>query len=254
MIILKTDSEIEIMKQAGEIVALTFEMLKEHIKPGVSTKHLDELVEKFIKKCKATPSFLGYNGYPASACISKNEVIVHGIPKSDDYLKEGDIVSIDIGAYYKGFHADAARTYPVGRISPEANRLIEVTKQSFFEGLKFAYEGFRIGDISSSIQEYVEKNGFSVVRSLVGHGVGKNLHEAPDVPNFGTKGRGPRLKNGMVIAIEPMVNEGTYDCYTLPDGWTTVTRDKKLSAHYENTVAITKDGPRLLTMLDNEVT
>lgn len=251
MIILKTDSEIEIMRQAGQIVALTLDMIKEHIKPGVSTKDLDNIINKYITKCKATPSFLGYNGYPASACISRNQVIVHGIPKSDDYLMEGDIVSIDVGAYYKGYHADAARTFPVGKISQEAKKLIEVTKQSFFEGLKFAKEGFRIGDISSSIEDYVVKNGFSVVKALVGHGIGKNLHEEPNVPNFGTRGRGPRLKNGMVIAIEPMVNEGEDSCYTLEDGWTVVTSDNKLSAHYENTVAITADGPKLLTMSDS---
>ncbi|MBQ4515929.1 MAG: type I methionyl aminopeptidase [Clostridia bacterium] len=247
MIRVKSEHEIEKMRSAGRIVAETFEMLSETIKPGVTTKELNALADEFIKKNKATCSFYRYNGYPASICTSVNEQVVHGIPSGSVALKAGDIVSIDIGACYEGYHGDAARTFAVGTISSEAQKLIDVTKQSFFEGMSKAIPGNRIGDIANAVQSYVESNGFSVVRALVGHGVGAELHEAPEVPNFGTAGRGVRLVSGMTIAIEPMVNMGTYHVNTLSDGWTVVTADKKLSAHYENSVVVTAKGPEILT-------
>ena len=247
MIRIKSPHEIEKMRVAGRIVAETFELLAEAVKPGISTKELDILAARFIKQNHATCSFKNYNGYPASICISLNEQVVHGIPNSKTVLHEGDIVSIDIGACYEGYHGDSARTFAVGTISPEAKRLIAVTKQSFFEGLKKAVSGNRVFDISSGVQQYVEANGFSVVRALVGHGVGADLHESPEVPNFGTAGRGARLVPGMTLAIEPMVNMGAYHVNTLSDGWTVVTADGSLSAHYENSVLITGGEPEILT-------
>ncbi len=248
MIIIKSKKEIEFMKEAGKIVAETHELLKEAITPGISTLELDKIAEENIRKYNAIPSFKGYGGFPASICASINDQVVHGIP-GNQIVKEGDIISIDIGAYYKGYHADAAKTHGVGIISEENRKLIEVTKESFYEGIKFAKLGYRLSDISHSIQAHVEKHGFSVVRDLVGHGVGTELHEDPQVPNYGPPGKGPRLKEGMVIAIEPMINAGHYHVKTLSDGWTIVTIDGKNSAHYEHTIAITEDEPLILTKL-----
>lgn len=248
MIKIKSHSEIENMKAAGAIVAETFELLKEAVKPGVTTLELDEIAAKHIKKCNAKASFKNYNGYPKSICTSVNSQVVHGIPNRNTVLKEGDIISIDIGACYKGYHGDSAKTFGVGKISDDAQKLIDVTRQSFYEGIKAANPGNRLYDISSRIQEYVEDNGYSVVRALVGHGVGSMLHEAPEVPNFGVAGRGVRLISGMTLAIEPMVNVGTYHVNTLSDGWTVVTADGKLSAHYEHSVLISENGCELLTV------
>lgn len=250
MISIKSHSEIEKMREAGRITGLALVEISKHIKPGVSTAELDKIAFNFIKKQGATPSFLHYNGYPASICASVNDAVVHGIPSKEIILKEGDIISIDVGAYKNGYHGDAARTYPVGKISDEAERLIRVTKQSFFEGIKHAVHGAKLGDISAAIQEYVEDNGYSVVRDLVGHGIGRNMHEDPSVPNFGQHGRGVRLAAGMALAIEPMVNAGEYDVCVLDDDWTVVTEDGSLSAHYENTVIITRGEPEILTLYD----
>ena len=237
------------MRQACKITAAARALAGEMVRPGVSTKAIDKAVYDYIVAQGAKPSFLGYNGFPASACISVNATVIHGIP-GGYILKEGDIVSIDVGAYYKGFHGDCAATFPCGAISTEAQKLIDVTKQSFFEGLRFATQGHRVSDISHAIQTYVESNGFSVVRSFVGHGVGRQLHEEPEVPNFGKPGHGPRLIRGMTLAIEPMVNEGTYEVRVQKDGWTVPTTDGKLSAHYENTVLITDGEPEILTVTE----
>ena len=237
------------MRQACKITAAARALAGELVKPGVSTKAIDRAVHDYIVSQGAKPSFLNYNGFPASACISVNDVVIHGIPGG--YIRtEGDIVSVDVGAFYKGFHGDCAATYPCGAISTEAQRLIDVTKQSFFEGIKFATKGARVQDISHAIQTYVESNGFAVVRSFVGHGVGRQLHEEPEVPNYGAPGRGPRLLPGMTIAVEPIVNAGTYEVSVLKDGWTTVTADGKLAAHYENTVLITDGEPEILTVTE----
>ena len=249
MIAIKNGHELEVMRQACKITAAARALAGEMVRPGVTTKQIDKAVHDFIVSQGAKPSFLGYHGYPGSACISVNSVVIHGIP--DGYiLKDGDIVSVDVGANYKGFHGDCAATFPCGTISAEAEKLIQVTKQSFFEGMRFAKNGHRVSDISHAIQTYVESNGFSVVRSFVGHGVGAQLHEEPEVPNFGNPGRGPRLLPGMTLAIEPMVNAGVYDVKVLKDGWTTVTADGKLSAHYENTVLITDGEPEILTVTE----
>ena len=248
MIIIKSQKEIEIMREAGKIVAETHEILRSAITPGISTLELDKIAEENIRKYNAIPSFKGYGGFPGTICASINEQVVHGIP-GNQIVKEGDIISIDIGAYYKGYHADAAKTHGVGIISEENRKLIEVTKESFYEGIKFAKLGYRLSDISHAIQAHVEKYGFSVVRDLVGHGVGTELHEDPQVPNYGPPGKGPKLKEGMVIAIEPMINAGRYHVKTLLDGWTIVTIDGKNSAHYEHTIAITEDEPLILTKL-----
>lgn len=249
MIIIKSPQEIELLSDAGKIVAETHMLLKEHVKPGISTLELDLLAEKNIRKYGATPSFKGYGDFPGSICSSVNCQVVHGIPSKEVILKSGDIISIDIGAYYKGYHGDSAKTHGVGEISLEDQKLIEVTRQSFYEGIKFAQVGFRLYDISHAIQEYVEKNGFSIVRDFVGHGVGAKLHEDPQIPNYGQAGKGPRLQEGMVLAIEPMVNAGKHHVKILEDGWTTITLDGKNSAHYEHTIAITSSEPRLLTTL-----
>ncbi len=249
MITIKNDRELVSMRQACKITAAARALAGEMVRPGVTTKQIDRAVHDFIVAQGAKPSFLNYCGYPASVCISVNDTVVHGIP-GDYVLKEGDIVSVDVGAYYMGFHGDCAATYPCGAISTEAQNLIDVTKQSFFEGLRFAARGHRVSDISHAIQTYVESNGYSVVRSLVGHGVGAQLHEEPNVPNYGAPGRGPRLLPGMTLAIEPMVNEGVYDVRVHRDGWTTVTADGKLSAHYENTVLITDGEPEILTVTE----
>ena len=237
------------MRQACKITAAARALAGELVKPGVSTKAIDRAVHDYIVSQGAKPSFLNYNGFPASACISVNNVIIHGIP-GGYILKEGDIVSVDVGAFYKGFHGDCAATYACGAISTEAQRLIDVTKRSFFEGIRFATKGNRVQDISHAVQTYVESNGFAVVRDFVGHGVGRQLHEEPEVPNFGAPGRGPRLLPGMTIAVEPMVNAGTYQVKVLSDGWTTVTADGKLAAHYENTVLITDGEPEILTVTE----
>ncbi len=248
MVTIKSLNEIMLMKDAGKILAETLELLRENVKEGITTKQLDKIAHEYIKKQNAVPSFLNYNGFPASICASLNNEIVHGIPGSRA-LRNGDIISIDIGVCYKGYHTDAARTYGVGEISSEATRLIEVTKQSFYLGVNQAKSGNRLGDISAAIQKYVEENGYSVVRELVGHGIGANLHEAPDVPNFGTPGRGIRLQKGMTLAVEPMVNIGAKETRTLKDGWTCVTKDNSLSAHYENTIVITDGECEIITKL-----
>ena len=249
MITIKNEREIASMREACKITAAARELAGSLVKPGVSTKAIDRAVHDFIVSQGAKPSFLKLYGFPASACISVNEVVIHGIP-GGYILQEGDIVSVDVGAFYKGFHGDCAATFACGAISTEAQKLIDVTKQSFFEGIRFATRGHRVSDISHAIQTYVESNGFSVVRSFVGHGVGAQLHEEPEVPNYGPAGRGPRLLPGMTLAIEPMVNEGVYDVRVLKDGWTTVTADGKLSAHYENTVLITDGEPEILTVTE----
>lgn len=248
MIYLKSSSEIAIMRISGKIVAQTLLLIEEHIKPGITTKELDRIAEEYIISCGARPSFKGLYGFPATLCTSINEEIVHGIP-GDRILEEGDIISVDCGACYKNFHGDAARTFPIGKISTEAQKLIDVTRNSFFEGIKFATIGNRIGDIAHGVQMYVEAFGYGVVRDYVGHGIGREMHEEPSVPNFGKVGRGPKLAKGMTIAIEPMVNMGTYATTEKDDNWTVITLDGKKSAHYENTVAILDNGPEILTIL-----
>ena len=248
MIFIKNDLELDLMKKAGKIVAETLLLLEHEIKPGISTKELDAIAEQFITEQGAKPSFKGLYGFPATLCISVNNEVVHGIP-GGYILKDGDIVSIDCGACLDGFHGDAARTFPVGNVSEDASKLIKVTEQSFFEGIKFAQIGNRLTDISHAIQDHIEANGFSVVKDFVGHGIGRDLHEDPEVPNFGRPGRGPVLTKGMVLAIEPMVNVGTFKVRTLRNDWTVVTSDGSLSAHYENTVAILPDGPEVLTLI-----
>lgn len=248
MIVSKSKTELELMREAGKIVALTHRLLAENIRPGISTKELDSLAEDFIRKQGAVPSFKGYHGYPASICTSVNEELVHGIPGSR-ILKDGDIISIDIGAQIHGFHGDSAWTYPVGNISEEAVQLLRVTEESLYKGIEQVREGNRLSDIGHAIQKHVEAAGFAVVRDYVGHGIGRQMHEDPQVPNYGPPGRGPRLKVGMTLAIEPMVNAATYHCKTLADNWTVVTADGNLAAHFEHTVALTEDGPEILTRL-----
>ena len=247
MIAIKNERELALMRQACKITAAARALAGEMVRPGVTTKQIDKAVHDFIVSQGARPSFLHYHGYPASACISVNETVIHGIP-GNYVLRDGDIVSIDVGALYKGFHGDCAATFACGTISDQAQKLIDVTKQSFFEGIRFAKRGHRVSDISHAIQTYVESNGFSVVRSFVGHGVGAQLHEEPEVPNYGAPGRGPRMLPGMTLAIEPMVNVGTHEVRILRDEWTVVTTDGKLSAHYENTVLITDGEPEILTV------
>lgn len=248
MILIKNDYEINCMRSAGKVLAETLLLLEEKVKPGITTFELDRIAEEFITKHGAKPSFKGLYGFPSSLCISVNEQVVHGIPGAY-ILKEGDIISVDCGVFLNGFHGDAARTFGVGRISSEAQKLINVTKESFFKGIEFANVGNRLTDISHEIQKYVEASTYSVVRDYVGHGIGRSVHEEPNVPNFGRAGSGPKLVEGMVLAIEPMVNVGTHRVKTLNDGWTVVTKDGKLSAHYENTVAILPDGPEVLTLI-----
>lgn len=248
MIIIKSDQEIDIMRESGKVTAHILKELENFIKPGISTMEIDQFVEKTILSNNMIPSFKGYNGFPASACVSINNEVVHGIPDAARFLKEGDIVSVDVGCTYKGYISDAARTYPVGAISPEAQKLIDATRDSFFEGLKFCRPGYRLSDISHAIQQKAESEGFSVIRDFVGHGVGRAMHEEPQIPNYGKPGRGPRLARGMVFAIEPMINQGTFEVDVLADNWTVVTLDGKLSAHYENTVVITDDEPELITL------
>lgn len=248
MITIKSKSEVEKMRIAGKITGETLKVLEKHIRPGVSTKQLDKIAHDYIVSKGARPGFLHYGGFPASLCTSVNDAVIHGIPNKREVLKEGDIISLDIGACWQGYHGDAARTFAVGKISDEAQRLIDVTKASFFEGIKCATHGAKIGDISAAIQEYVEKYGYSLVRDFTGHGVGRELHEAPSVPNFGKAGKGPRLAAGMTLAIEPMVNQGDYQVEILDNDWTVVTADGSLSAHYENTVLITHGECEILTL------
>ena len=250
MIIIKSPREIDLMRQAVKITAGARTIARQMVEPGVTTQQIDREVHKFITKSGATPSFLNYGGFPASACISVNDEIIHGIP-GPRVIHEGDIVSLDVGAKYKGFNGDCAGTFPCGTCSEEAMRLIEVTRQSFFEGIKFAKEGCRISDIGHAIQEYVESFGYSVVREYVGHGVGAKLHEAPEIPNYGKPGHGPRLVKGMTIAVEPMVNIGGVEVRVLDNDWTVVTADGSLSAHYENTILITDGEPEILTIADD---
>lgn len=248
MITIKSKSEIEKMRVACKITGDALKLLEKHIRPGVTTAQLDKIAYDFIKSRGAKPNFLHYNGFPASICASLNDGVVHGIPDKHIVLKEGDIISIDMGAEKDGYNGDAARTYPVGKVSDEALNLIEVTKQSFFEGIRYATHGAKLGDVSAAIQEYVESHGYSVVRDLTGHGIGRKLHEDPSVPNFGRRGHGVRLAEGMTLAIEPMVNAGDYEVAVLDDEWTVVTMDGSLSAHYENTVLITKGECEILTL------
>ena len=250
MIRLKNPEQIELMKVAGRITGEALVVARDHIREGVSTKYLDTLIRQHIEGRGAKPSFLGLYGFPGSACISINDEVIHGIPSEHRVLHEGDIVKIDVGAFYKGYHGDSARTFAVGRISDEAAALIAATKQSFYEGIAAMQVGNRIGDIGHAIESYVKGRGFSAVRKFVGHGIGREVHEAPDVPNYGTPGRGTRLCEGMVLAIEPMINQGTFEVRQLSDGWTIKTADGALSAHYENTVALTSDGVINLTEVE----
>lgn len=238
------------MQEAGRILALTHHQLAQEIKPGMSTKDIDRLGETIIRDYGCIPSFLNYNGYPASICVSVNDEVVHGIPNEKHIIRDGDIVSLDAGVIYKGYHSDAARTILVGNVSEDARRLVEVTRQSFFEGIKYARPGYHIVDIGRAIQEYVEENGFSVVRDLTGHGIGKKLHEKPNIPNFVDRRKGARLRPGMTLAIEPMVNAGEYDVVWMEDDWTVVTYDGSLSAHYENTILITEGDPVILSQAE----
>lgn len=248
MITIKSKSEIEKMRVAGKITGDTLKVIEKHIRPGVSTEQLDKIARDYIVSRGATPSCLHYEGYPKSICASVNDAVVHGIPSKNVVLSEGDIVSIDLCACKDGYHGDAARTFAVGKISSEAQRLINVTKESFFEGIKYAVHGAKLGDVSAAIQEYVESHGYSVVRDLVGHGIGRNMHEDPSVPNFGHRGRGVRLASGMTLAVEPMVNAGDWQVEVLDDDWTVVTKDGTLSAHYENTILIKKTECEILTL------
>ena len=249
MITIKSQNEISLMREAGSIVARAHQLVKEMIVPGITTLELDRAVEQLILDSEAIPTFKGYGGFPKSICTSVNEEVVHGIP-SNRKLNEGDIVSVDIGATYKGYVGDAAKTHPVGKVTKEAQKLIDITRESFFKGIKFAREGYRISDISNAIQTYVEANGFSIVRDYVGHGVGRKMHEDPSIPNFGEKGHGPRLRAGMTLAIEPMVNIGTYEVEVLENQWTVVTLDGQLSSHFEHSILITgTDQPELLTVI-----
>lgn len=247
MITIKSHKELDLMRKAGKIVSGTFDALKRAIKPGITTKELDQIAFEYIKSNGATPSFLGYGGFPASICASINDCVIHGIP-DDTKLCDGDIISIDIGACYKGYHGDSAKTFAVGSISADAQRLIDVTRQSFYEGIKFAQRKNRIGDVSAAIGDYIEKNGFGIVRDYTGHGIGKNLHEDPSIFNFGNPGHGPRLMAGMTVAVEPMVTQGSYEVYVEDDDWTVRTFDGSLAAHYEHTILITDGECELLTL------
>ena len=250
MIIIKSDQEVDLMRESGKVTGFILKELENFIKPGISTADINGFVEDTIRKNGMIPTFKGYCGFPASACVSINEEVVHGIPDKKRILKEGDIVSVDVGSTYKGYVSDAARTYPVGKVSDIAQKLMDATRDSFFAGLEFCKVGYRLSDISHAIQVKAESEGFSVIRDFVGHGVGQEMHEEPQIPNYGKAGRGPRLAKGLVFAIEPMICEGGYDVRTLSNDWTVVTLDGKLSAHYENTVVITDGEPELLTLAD----
>lgn len=249
MIVLKTSRELSIMREACRISAGALQVIGQAVEPGVTTGELDRMAEKYILSQGAKPNFKNYEGYPATACISINDGVIHGIPSDKRVIKAGDIVSVDLGAVFEGYHGDNAATFAAGDVSAEAKRLMDTTRESLYEGIKMARAGGRIGDIGNAIQKYVESRGFSVVRDFVGHGVGTELHEAPEVPNFGSPGRGIRLLPGMTIAIEPMVNSGRPEVKVLPDGWTVLTKDGSLSAHFEHTVAITSDGPLIMTQV-----
>lgn len=249
MVVLKTRREIELMREAGRISAMALKVAGEAVRPGVSTLEIDTVARKYIESQGAVPNFLGLYGFPATACISINNEVIHGIPSKDRILKEGDIVSIDLGARKNGYNGDNAATFAVGKVSDEAQRLIDTTREALYVGLKQAVPGNRIGDIGHAVQMYCQERGFSVVRDFVGHGIGKELHEDPSVPNYGSPGRGVRLLPGMTIAVEPMINQGTWEVDQLSDGWTVVTKDGKLSAHFEHTVAITKDGECMILTL-----
>ena len=248
MIVLKTARELALMEEACRISAGALKAAGEAVKPGVTTEEIDRIAEAYIRSHGAEPNFKGYNGYPATACISINNEVIHGIPSKKRVINEGDIVSIDLGAKYEGYHGDNAATFAAGEISEEAKKLLEVSEQSLYRGIAAAIAGNRIGDISNAVQSFVEANGYSVVRDYVGHGIGTSLHEAPEVPNYGRAKHGIRLVPGMTLAIEPMVNEGTFGVDVLSDGWTVLTKDGSLSAHFEHTVAITADGPKILTV------
>lgn len=249
MIVLKTGRELKIMREACRISAGALQTAGKAVEPGVTTAEIDKLAEDYIRSQGGVPNFKNYEGYPATACISINNEVIHGIPTTKRVLKAGDIVSIDLGAKFEGYHGDNAATFACGDVSPEAKRLMDTTKESLYEGIAAAVAGGRIGDISHAVQSYVEARGYSVVRQFVGHGIGTSLHEAPEVPNFGTAGRGFRLMPGMTLAIEPMVNAGGSEVKILPDGWTVLTKDGSLSAHFEHTVVITADGPKIMTLL-----
>ena len=251
MIIIKNSEQLALMRKAGRITAEALLVARDAIRPGISTKEIDTKIRHFIEKCGAVPSFLGYGGFPGSACISVNDQVIHGIPSDRVILREGDIVKIDVGARFRGYNGDSARTYPVGKVSDEALRLISVTERSFYEAMKYAKAGCRVGDLGFAVENFVISNGFSVVRDFVGHGVGAQLHEEPEVPNFGRAGRGARLYAGMTLAVEPMVNAGTHEVRVKNDGWTVVTLDGRLSAHYENSIAITESDPIVLTDVEN---
>ena len=251
LISIKSPHEIQLMRRAGRVTAQARALAGSMVRPGVSTLEIDHAVRKFIESQGGTPSFLNYAGYPGSACISVNDVVIHGIPSRHIVLREGDIVSVDVGACIDGFHGDCAATYACGQISDEARRLIEVTQQSFWEGIQFARVGYRVSDISHAVQAYVEPFGYSLVRDYVGHGVGAKLHEPPEVPNFGPAGHGPRLMAGMTLAVEPMVNQGTWEIQVMKDGWTVKTADGKLAAHYENSILITDGDPEVLTVTED---
>lgn len=248
MISIKTDEQIALMRESGRLTKNVLELIGREIKPGMTTKQLDKLAYDYIMSCGGTPSFLNYCGYPASICTSIDEMVVHGIPSDKVYIKEGQIVSVDVGVIYNGWHGDAARTFMIGEVSEEKRKLVKVTEECFFEAIKNLKDGSPLGNIGYNVQTYAEKHGYSVVRALVGHGIGREMHEQPNVPNFGSKGTGIRLKKGMTIAIEPMINLGDYRVKFLSDGWSVVTNDGLPSAHYENTVAITEDGVEILTL------
>ena len=250
MVIIKNSEQIKLMREAGRITAEALLVAQDAIRPGISTKEVDAKIRTFIEKCGAVPSFLGYGGFPGSACISLNNEVIHGIPSARKIINEGDIVKVDVGARFRGYNGDSARTFAVGKVSDEALRLIRVTEESFYEAMKVTKAGNRVGDIGNAVENFVISNGFTVVKSYVGHGVGASLHEEPEVPNFGRAGRGARLYPGMTLAIEPMVNAGVHDVKVQKDGWTVVTADGKLSAHYENSVVVTESDPILLTVAD----
>ncbi len=252
MIVIKSKREIELMKEAGRVVGLVFKTVEEQLRPGMSTYDIDQIVEKTMLDNDCTPAEKGYYGYPASACVSVNETLIHGIPSKKIIVREGDIVSVDIVANYKGYMADACRTFKVGVVSERAARLVEVTKESFFEGLKAVKVGGHIGDISEAIQKYVESHGYNVVRDFTGHGIGKDMHEDPMIPNYGVAGSGAEIKVGMALCIEPMVLEGKKEVRQLGDGWTVKSKDGKLTCHYENTVLVTENGPEIITMYEGE--
>ena len=247
MIVLKNGRELKVMREACRISAEALKLAGSAVEPGVTTAELDKIAEKYILSQGAKPNFKNYNGYPATACISINNEVIHGIPSKKRVIEAGDIVSIDLGAKFEGYHGDNAATFACGDISAEAKRLMDTTRESLYEGIAAAVSGGRLGDIGAAIQQYVEKRGYSVVRQFVGHGIGTQLHEAPEVPNFGTQGRGIRLMPGMTLAIEPMINMGSYDVKVMPDGWTVLTKDGSLSAHFEHTIVITPDGPQIMT-------